>query len=249
MGAAPASPGWRARVRVLYESDAPWARRSRDVLLTFDLAVLLFVIVTSFLPPSPWVAHVDRVLGVALLGEFAARILSSPTPRQDLLHPWTLLDAVAIASFLVPLAGEPLGFLRALRLVRVLRLFHVLDRLREASPWFRRNEEAVLAATNLVVFIFVMTGLVYATQHRSNPQIRDYADALYFTITVFSTVGFGDITAKTELARILVSIQMMFDLAVFGLVAKLIFGAVEVALKKKAPVPAPGGQPDAPETA
>ena len=74
-------------------------------------------------------------------------------------------------------------------------------------------------------------------------------DSLYFAITVFATVGFGDITAKTELARILVSIQMMFDLAVFGLVAKLIFGAVEVALKKKAPVAAPGAGPDAPETA
>ncbi len=60
-------------------------------------------------------------------------------------------------------------------------------------------------------------------------------DALYFTVTVFSTVGFGDITAKSELARILVMIQMMFDLAVFGLVAKLIFGAVEVALRRRAP--------------
>jgi len=58
-------------------------------------------------------------------------------------------------------------------------------------------------------------------------------DALYYTITVFSTVGFGDITAKSELARILVSIQMMFDLVVFGLVAKLIFGAVEIGLKKQ----------------
>jgi voltage-gated potassium channel len=73
-------------------------------------------------------------------------------------------------------------------------------------------------------------------------------DALYFTVTVFSTVGFGDITAKTELARILVMIQMMFDLAVFGLVAKLIFGAVEVALKRRAPVgPAAGeGKDDGP---
>jgi len=58
-------------------------------------------------------------------------------------------------------------------------------------------------------------------------------DALYYTITVFSTVGFGDITAKSELARILVSIQMMFDLVVFGLVAKLIFGAVEIGLRKQ----------------
>ena len=228
MGAAPASPGWRARVRALYESDAPWARRSRDVLLTFDLAVLLFVIVTSFLPPSPWVAHVDRVLGVALLGEFAARILSSPTPRQDLLHPWTLLDAVAIASFLVPLAGEPLGFLRALRLVRVLRLFHVLDRLREASPWFRRNEEAVLAATNLVVFIFVMTGLVYATQHRSNPQIRDYADALYFTITSLTTTGFGDITLPGTTGRMLSVIIMLAGVTLFLRLAQAMFRPAKV---------------------
>ena len=73
-------------------------------------------------------------------------------------------------------------------------------------------------------------------------------DALYYTITVFSTVGFGDITAKSELARILVSIQMMFDLMVFGLVAKLIFGAVEIGLKKRtgdsAATPEPG--PSAP---
>ena len=67
-------------------------------------------------------------------------------------------------------------------------------------------------------------------------------DALYFTITVFSTVGFGDITAHTELARILVSIQMMFDLAVFGLVAKLIFGAVEVAIRRRPPTVQPDGQ-------
>jgi hypothetical protein len=66
-------------------------------------------------------------------------------------------------------------------------------------------------------------------------------DALYFTVTVFSTVGFGDITAKSELARVLVMIQMMFDLAVFGLVAKLIFGAVEVALRRRAPTPQADG--------
>ena len=106
-------------------------------------------------------------------------MLASRTLRHELMHPWTWVDAVAIASFLAPVAGEAFGFLRALRIVRVLRLFRVLDRLREVSPMFRRNQEAAIAAIHLVVFIFVMTGLVYSTHHRSNPQIAHYADALY----------------------------------------------------------------------
>lgn len=39
------------------------------------------------------------------------------------------------------------------------------------SPW------------TLVVFLFVMTGIVYETQHWTNPEIRTYVDALYFTVT------------------------------------------------------------------
>jgi hypothetical protein len=50
---------------------------------------------------------------------------------------------------------------------------------------------------------------------------------------VFSTVGFGDITARTDLARTLVTIQMLFNLVVVGLIAKVILGAVNVGQKKR----------------
>ena len=223
-----AAVGLRERVRALYESDAPWALRSRDVMLTFDIVVLLFVIVTSFLQPAPWVVAVDLVIGVVLVVEFAMRILASRTPRADLLHPWTLLDAVAIGTFLVPVAGEPMGFLRALRLVRVLRLYRVLDRLRAWSATFRANEEAIIAATNLVVFIFVMTGLVYATQHRSNPQINDYADALYFTITSLTTTGFGDITLPGTTGRMLSVVIMLAGVTLFLRLAQAMFRPTRV---------------------
>ena len=149
------------RLRTLYEGDIAWARRTRDGLLALDLLVLLFVIATSF-PPASWLEIVDGLLGL-LLAELAARIMQSRTPRRDLMDPCK--DAVAILSFLAPVAGEPLGLLRALRLLRVLRLYRVLERLRSASPAFRRNEEAILAGANLLVFVFVMTGLVYTTQH------------------------------------------------------------------------------------
>ena len=53
------------------------------------------------------------------------------------------------------------------------------------------------------------------------------SDALYFTITVFATVGFGDISAQDEVARLVVSSQMLLDLIVLGLGIQVILGAVE----------------------
>ena len=53
----------------------------------------------------------------------------------------------------------------------------------------------------------------------------DHVRALYFTITVFSTVGFGDIMPRTDSARLIVSAQMLLDLALIGAVVRLIFNA------------------------
>jgi hypothetical protein len=53
-----------------------------------------------------------------------------------------------------------------------------------------------------------------------------HTDALYFTVTVFSTTGFGEITAKTEAARLVVTAQMIADLLIIGLGLRVILGAV-----------------------
>jgi len=115
------------------------------------------------------------------------------------------------------------------------------------SPYPRlRAFETLTIGIPLLLIVFASAYyLIQNADPNSFTQPLSKTDSLYFTITVFATVGFGDITAKTEVARILVSIQMMFDLAVFGLVAKLIFGAVEVALKKKAPAATPTAEPGA----
>ena len=41
-------------------------------------------------------------------------------------------------------------------------------------------------------------------------------DALYFTVTTFTTVGFGDIIPASQGARLVVTAQMILDLLVLG---------------------------------
>ena len=52
-------------------------------------------------------------------------------------------------------------------------------------------------------------------------------DSLYFTVTVFATVGFGDITATSQTGRLIVTAQMILDLIVLGLGIGVFLGAVQ----------------------
>jgi voltage-gated potassium channel len=58
----------------------------------------------------------------------------------------------------------------------------------------------------------------------SQPLTR--TDALYFTVTVFSTVGFGDIVPRSEVTRIVLIVQMLGDVALLGAGARILLGAV-----------------------
>ncbi|WP_327070242.1 potassium channel family protein [Kitasatospora sp. NBC_01250] len=62
-----------------------------------------------------------------------------------------------------------------------------------------------------------------------------HTDGLYFAVTVFSTVGFGDITAKSETARLVVTAQMISDLVILGLGIRVIVSAVRRSQQRKAP--------------
>jgi Ion channel len=104
--------------------------------------------------------------------------------------------------------------------------FQVRSIVRSRFPALRAVESL---ATSVPLFLLLFAGsyvLLSTISASSFGQRLTHTDALYFTVTVFSTVGFGDITAKTEAARLVVTAQMIGDLLIIGLGIRVILGAV-----------------------
>jgi voltage-gated potassium channel len=88
---------------------------------------------------------------------------------------------------------------------------------------------AIEALAVIVPLFLVLFAGAYFVMERLSPasftQPLTHTDALYFTVTVFTTVGFGDITARTEAARVLVTVQMIMDLVIIGAAIQAVVGA------------------------
>ncbi len=119
----------------------------------------------------------------------------------------------------------------ALRLAVALALFVavLVNEVRLIAGHDRPMLRAAVAMATIIPLFLVLFAWIYLTMSHSQPATfggqLSRTSALYFTVSVFSTVGFGDITAKTDPARLVVTVQMLADLAVVAVVIRLILGA------------------------
>ena len=101
--------------------------------------------------------------------------------------------------------------------------------------------QALAAAIPLFLLLFASTYFLMAkSQPGTFTESLTRTDALYFTVTIFATVGFGDITAVTQTARVVTIVQMLLDLIVLGLLIRLVLGAVQRSQQRRAAAQAGG---------
>ncbi len=93
---------------------------------------------------------------------------------------------------------------------------------------------AAVAIGFLIPLFFVLFATTYLSMSHGSPTTftltLDHTRALYFTVTVFSTVGFGDITPTTDAGRGLVTAQMILDLIIIGVVLRVLMTAARTGL-------------------
>ena len=122
--------------------------------------------------------------------------------------------AVLVAAYyLLPLgrlAGVPLGFSFVVGLVvlTTMSVYQVRAIINARYPAIRAIEAlAATAPLFLLLFAAIYFLMAHADLNNFNVHSLTRTDAPYFTVTVFATVGFGDIVATTQLARLVVGEQ------------------------------------------
>lgn len=213
----------KQKIDHLYHGSSASSRYFRWGLLIFDAITILYFVAASFFHQIDELHVLEEGIGIIFLLEFCARLFISKTRLHDVFHPVGLADLIVIVSLLAPSLAENFSFLRVLRSLRLLRSYHMLKNLRQQSQFVRLHEDVIFSVVNLMVFIFVITAVVYVSQVSSNPDINNYIDALYFTIATLTTTGFGDITLVGTVGRLLAVLIMIFGISLFLRLIQTIF--------------------------
>ncbi len=106
-----------------------------------------------------------------------------------------------------------------------------LSRITRARYPLLRSFSLLIVALSAFIVVFAYVYLSLATRNpESLPGLNTHLDGLYFTVTMLSTVGFGDIAPTSQLARGVATAQMVFNLVFLG---ALLRSAVSVGQKER----------------
>ena len=210
-------------IKFLYIAHDPVSVWFRYGLILFDAVSIVFFVATANIPHGPGLTFASLAVGLIILLDFLARLWIAKDRRKLLTKIYTLADIVVIASLILdPFLTGNYAFLRILRALRLIHSYHLLRDLRRDSQFFRTHEDAVIAAINLLVFVFATSTAVLVFFIPDGSQ-TPYIDALYFTMATLTTTGFGDITLQTPGGKLFSVFIMVVGVALFVRLAQAIF--------------------------
>jgi hypothetical protein len=171
-----------------------------------------------------------------------AAMLEAPARRRLLLRSLARALGVAAATVLLyallPIRSETalaVIVMSGLGLVIVGIVFgRQLTRISRAPQPVLAAIEALVLVLGLFLVFFAFT---YVSLSVNDPaaftQPVDKVAGMYFSITILATVGFGDIAATSDVARVIVTLQMLLDLVLIGVAVRLLGTSARRAVEER----------------
>ena len=215
--------GLRDQLRSLYFGHRGRSRLFRLALLAFDFVTILYFLATIREEHDGIYRIIDLAIFGIFLAELFLRLAISHHPRQFLKRLSTWADIAVLVSLIVPLLMPEFDIFNILRTLRFVRSYRIMVELKQYLPVPKRYDDVANAAGNLLVFVFILSSMVWVLEANSNPKILSWLDALYFTISTLTTTGFGDITMQDPAGKLLSIVIMVFGVALFVRLAQALF--------------------------
>jgi voltage-gated potassium channel len=197
------------------------------VMAVLAIASLVPVVVVELADlrwPDPrfqLLAAIDLLFVVVFAVDLAIGLRRAPDRGAFLRQRWYELPG------LIPLYLEAFALLRAvqvLRLTRLLRLLRTFGALRRTRALkvldhlINRNKLLHTALVSAVVVV-ALGGAVWLLERDTNPSLSHFGDALWWAIVTTTTVGYGDITPQTGLARLVATGLMLMGIGLIAVLA------------------------------
>jgi voltage-gated potassium channel len=250
--------GWRRRLFVvIFESDTRAGRAFDLALLGVILMSLSVVMLDSLTPtkgaPSGLFWVLEWVFTLLFTAEYVARLACVDRPRRYVRSFFGIVDLLAVLptylAVLLPGAQSLLNVraLRLLRVFRILKLTAYIQEYRALGRAMRASGRKILVFLATVALIVVLLGtLMYVVEGPANG-FTSIPMAIYWAITTITTVGFGDITPRTDLGRVIASFIMLLGWGILavptGIVTAELAGQQLAAARNAQPGLGPGAPP------
>jgi voltage-gated potassium channel len=212
--------GWRLRLyQVIFESDTP-AGRLFDKLIIAAIVVSVLVVIADSV--QEWHARfrfgfevVEWFFTALFTIEYVARLACVDKPLRYARSFFGVVDLLAVLPTYLALFFPELHALIDVRILRLLRIFRIFKLtayvteyqvLVEALSASRRKIFVFLSAVLMIVL--VLGTLMYVVEGPKHG-FTDIPTSIYWAISTVTTVGFGDITPKTDLGRLIASVMML----------------------------------------
>ena len=212
--------GWRLRLyTIIFEADTRAGRLFDQWLIAVILASVAVVVLDSVQTFGSRYAMVFNVLEwvftIAFTLEYAARLACVRHPTRYALSFYGLIDLAALLPTYIALLVPEVHALIDVRVLRLLRVFRVFKltayvvEFQSLGAALRASRRKILVFLSAVLMIVLVMGtLMYVVEGPANG-FTNIPTSVYWAITTMTTVGFGDITPKTDLGRLIASCMML----------------------------------------
>lgn len=212
--------GWRLKVyTIIFEADTRAGRLFDKALIAIILVSIAVVVGDSVQGVDPTLravfAVMEWVFTITFTLEYVARLLCVRHPWRYALSFYGVIDLLALLPTYVALLVPEVHALIDVRVLRLLRVFRIFKLTAYVSEYQSLGRALSASRRKILVFlsavlmiVLVMGTLMYVVEGPANG-FSSIPTSVYWAITTMTTVGFGDITPKTDLGRLIASAMML----------------------------------------